>query len=52
MTSFKPEDYSTVSPYLMSAGTQRVIDFLKQTFGAGDLRRYRNTWLIATQVSP
>ena len=40
MTSFKPESYSTVSPYLIAAGAQRVIDFLKQTFGARELRRY------------
>ena len=40
MTSFKPEGYSTVSPYLIAAGAQRVIDFLKQTFGARELRRY------------
>jgi PhnB protein len=37
---FKPEGYSTVSPYLIAAGGQRVIDFLKQTFGASELRRY------------
>lgn len=30
----KPEGYSSVSPYLMAEGAQRVIDFLKQVFGA------------------
>jgi PhnB protein len=40
MTSIKPEGYSTVSPYLIAAGAQRVIEFLKQTFGARELRRY------------
>lgn len=38
--SFKPEGNSTVSPYLIAAGAQRVIDFLNQTFGARELRRY------------
>ena len=38
----KPDGYSTVSPYLVAAGVQGVIDFLKQTFGASELRRYEN----------
>ena len=38
--SFKPNGYPTVSPYLIAAGAQRVIDFLKQTLGATELRRY------------
>jgi uncharacterized glyoxalase superfamily protein PhnB len=37
---WKPEGYASVSPYLMAAGAQRVIDFLKQAFGAAELRRY------------
>jgi PhnB protein len=37
---FKPDGYSTVSPYLVASGAQRVIDFLKETFGAHELRRY------------
>jgi uncharacterized glyoxalase superfamily protein PhnB len=36
----KPDGYSTVSPYLVVEGAQHVIDFLKQAFGATDLRRY------------
>lgn len=36
----KPEGYSTVSPYLVAAGAQRVIDFMKDTFDAEELRRY------------
>jgi PhnB protein len=36
----KPEGYSSVSPYLVVEGAQRVIDFLKQAFGATALRRY------------
>jgi PhnB protein len=38
--SHKPVGYTTVSPYLIAAGAQRVVDFLKQTFGARELRRY------------
>jgi PhnB protein len=38
--SYKPEGYSTVSPYLIAFGAQRVIDFLKRTFQATELRRY------------
>jgi PhnB protein len=36
----KPAGYSSVSVYLVAAGAQRVIDFLKQTFDATQLRRY------------
>ncbi len=39
-SSFKPDGYSTVSPYLIAPGAQRVIDFLKRTFGARERRRY------------
>lgn len=36
----KPTGYSSVSPYLMVTDAQRVIDFLKQVFGATELRRF------------
>jgi PhnB protein len=36
----KPDGYSTVSPYLVAEGAQRVVDFLQQAFGATALRRY------------
>lgn len=36
----KPSGYSTVSPYLVAAGAQQVIDFAKQVFDATELRRY------------
>jgi PhnB protein len=39
----KPTGYSTVSPYLVADGAQRVIDFLKQAFDATELRRYENS---------
>ena len=36
----KPAGYSSVSPYLMVTDAQRVIDFLRQAFGATELRRF------------
>ncbi len=35
----KPAGYSTVSPYLIVAGAQRVVDFLRRTFEGQELRR-------------
>jgi uncharacterized glyoxalase superfamily protein PhnB len=37
---YKPEGYPSVSAYVMVDGAQRVIDFLKKTFDATELRRY------------
>ena len=36
--SFKPEDYSSVSPYLIVNGAQSTIDFLIAVFDATQLR--------------
>ncbi|HEX8705557.1 MAG TPA: VOC family protein [Myxococcaceae bacterium] len=36
---FKPEGYPSVSAYVMANGAQRVIDFLKATFDAKEMRR-------------
>jgi PhnB protein len=36
----RPEGYSTVSPYLVCADAQTVIDFLRAVFDAEPLRRY------------
>ena len=36
--SFKPEDYSSVSPYLIVNGAQSTIDFLVAVFDATQLR--------------
>jgi uncharacterized glyoxalase superfamily protein PhnB len=38
--SHKPENYSTVSPYLVVNGASDTIDFLVQVFDAVELRRY------------
>jgi uncharacterized glyoxalase superfamily protein PhnB len=38
--SYKPDDYSTVSPYLIVEGAAATIDFLTRVFGAVELRRF------------
>ena len=38
--NWKPHSYSSVSPYLVVASAQAVIDFAKAVFGATELRRY------------
>lgn len=37
---WKPENYSTVSPYLVVDGAARTIDFLQRVFGATQLRHF------------
>jgi PhnB protein len=39
-SSYKPQAYSTVSPYLIVDGASRTIDFLVQVFDAVELRRF------------
>ena len=39
-TAYKPENYSTVSPYLIVDGASATIDFLQRVFGAVELRRF------------
>lgn len=36
---YKPQGHASVAVYIMADGAQRVIDFLKQTFDAEELRR-------------
>lgn len=38
--SWKPENYNSVSVYIVADGAQHVIDFVKETFGAAELRRF------------
>jgi len=38
--SHKPNDYTSVSPYLVVNGASQTIDFLKRVFGAVELRRF------------
>ena len=40
MTNWKPENYNSVSVYILVDGAQRLIDFLKHTFDAAPLRRF------------
>lgn len=39
-SGWKPQGYSTVSVYLVVEGARSVIDFLKKTLDASDLRRF------------
>jgi len=39
-TSYKPNNYSTVSPYLIVTNASATIDFLKHVFEAIELRRF------------
>lgn len=39
-SSFKPSNYSAVSPYLIVDGASGTIDFLVNVFGAVELRRF------------
>jgi PhnB protein len=36
----KPRGYNDVSVYVVADGAQKVVDFLKKTFDAGELRRF------------
>jgi PhnB protein len=39
-SSYKPQGYSTVSPYLIVDGASHTIDFLVRAFDAVELRRF------------
>lgn len=41
-TSHKPENYSSVSPYLIVSGASQTIEFLKTVLDAEELRRFLN----------
>lgn len=38
--TYKPSNYNSVSPYLIVQGAQKMVEFLKELFGATELRRY------------
>lgn len=38
--TYKPQSYSTVSPYLIVDGAAQTIEFLTRVFGAVELRRF------------
>lgn len=40
--SYKPNEYTSVSPYLIVNGASETIDFLKRVFGAVELRKFPN----------
>ncbi len=37
---YKPQKYTSLSPYLMVAGAQKLADLLKSIFGSTELRKY------------
>ena len=39
-SKYKPENYNSVSPYLVVHGAQRMIELLKSIFDAEELRKY------------
>lgn len=39
-SGYKPQGYNDVSVYIVTDGAQRVVDFLKKTFDAEELRRF------------
>jgi uncharacterized glyoxalase superfamily protein PhnB len=39
---YKPQGYASVSAYIVADGAQRVIDFLRATFGAEQVSRFDN----------
>jgi PhnB protein len=41
-SGWKPQGYNAVSVYIVADGAQAVIDFLKKTFDATQLRRFDN----------
>ena len=41
-TGFKPKNYNSVSPYFVVDDAEKLIDLLKDIFGATELRRYEN----------
>lgn len=40
MTAYKPDGYTSVSPYLIVNGAEVTITFLREVFGAEPLRRF------------
>ena len=40
MGSYKPDGYTSVSPYLIVDGASATIDFLRRVFGADEIRRF------------
>jgi len=40
--SYKPDNYNSVSPYLVVSGATGTLDFLRRVFDAEELRRFTN----------
>ena len=39
-TTYKPDNYNSLSPYLIVDNAQKLVDLLKAIFGATELRRF------------
>lgn len=42
MKNYKPENYNSLSPYLLVDDAQKLVDLLKIIFNANELRRYED----------
>lgn len=42
MEGYKPENYNSLSPYLIVDEAQKLVDLLKNIFNASELRRYNH----------
>lgn len=40
MSSYKPQSYNSVSPYLVVSGAEQTLKFLTEVFGAQEIRRF------------
>jgi len=41
MSDFKPENYNSLSPYIMVEGAQKFADFAQAVFAAEELRKFK-----------
>ena len=42
MTTYKPDNYNSLSPYLIVDNAQKLVDLLKVIFKATELRRFNH----------
>ena len=42
MTAYKPDNYNSLSPYLIVDNAQNLVDLLKKIFNATELRRFEH----------
>ena len=50
---YRPDGFHTVNPYLLVKGAAQLLDFMKQAFGAVEIKDSSgNFWWIATHREP